>query len=98
MAEWLGATFEGDGEKELTAVAPLRFVPLMVTAVPPRVEPLVGVMLLTVGAGMTTGLIGTAAMAHRAVALAVQLMVTELPLAGLVLAADTVLKSVEELV
>ena len=23
LAEWLGATFEGDGEKELTAVAPL---------------------------------------------------------------------------
>ena len=23
LAEWLGATFEGDGEKELVAVAPL---------------------------------------------------------------------------
>ena len=23
LAEWLGATFEGDGEKELTGVAPL---------------------------------------------------------------------------
>ena len=23
LAEWLGATYEGDGEKELTAVAPL---------------------------------------------------------------------------
>ena len=23
LAEWLGATFEGDGEKEITGVAPL---------------------------------------------------------------------------
>ena len=37
----------------LTAVAAMRFVPAMVTAVPPRVLPLVGVKLLTVGGAAT---------------------------------------------
>ena len=32
-------------------VAPLRFVPVIVTLVPPRVDPLAGVRLVTVGAG-----------------------------------------------
>ena len=30
-------------------VAPIRFVPIMVTGVPPDVEPVTGVMLVTVG-------------------------------------------------
>ena len=36
-----------------TDVAPFRLVPVMVTVVPPRVEPLVGVKLVIVGAGVT---------------------------------------------
>jgi hypothetical protein len=34
----------------VTDVAPVRFVPVMVTEVPPAVEPLVGEMAVTVGA------------------------------------------------
>ncbi len=33
-----------------TAVVPAKLVPKMVTTVPPEIEPLVGVMLVTVGA------------------------------------------------
>jgi hypothetical protein len=34
----------------LTAVAPVKLVPVIVTCVPPAVEPLVGLMPVTVGA------------------------------------------------
>ena len=37
----------------LTLVAPVRFVPVIVISVPPRVEPLVGVTAVIVGAGTT---------------------------------------------
>jgi hypothetical protein len=37
----------------LTDVAPVRFVPVMTTVVPPRVEPVVGVNAVMVGAGTT---------------------------------------------
>ena len=37
----------------LTAVAPVRLVPVMVTEVPPRVVPLMGAIAVTVGAGVT---------------------------------------------
>ena len=37
----------------VTAVAPVRLVPVMVTVVPPRVVPLVGPIDVTVGAGVT---------------------------------------------
>ncbi len=37
----------------VTAVAPVRLVPVMVTLVPPRVVPLVGLIDVTVGAGVT---------------------------------------------
>ena len=37
----------------LTDVAPFRLVPVMVTVVPPSVEPLVGVNEVMVGAGTT---------------------------------------------
>ena len=37
----------------VTAVAPVRLVPVMVTAVPPRVVPVGGAMAVTVGAGVT---------------------------------------------
>ena len=37
----------------LTDVAPFRLVPVMVTVVPPSVEPLVGVNEVIVGAGAT---------------------------------------------
>ena len=36
-----------------TAVAPVKFVPVIVTAVPPSVEPEVGVRLVNVGIGIT---------------------------------------------
>ena len=38
----------------LTAVAPVKLVPVMVTEVPPAVVPAVGEMLVTVGAGNVT--------------------------------------------
>ena len=34
---------------KLTLVAPVKFVPLMVTLVPPALEPVFGLMLVTVG-------------------------------------------------
>ena len=37
----------------VTAVAPVRLVPVIVTRVPPRVVPLVGPSDVTVGAGVT---------------------------------------------
>jgi len=37
----------------VTALAPVRFVPVTVTAVPPNVDPDVGVRLVRVGAGVT---------------------------------------------
>ena len=37
----------------ITAVAPVKFVPAMVTDVPPAVVPLVGETLVTVGGGAT---------------------------------------------
>ena len=37
----------------VTLLAPVRFVPVIVIAVPPRVEPLVGVTDVIVGAGTT---------------------------------------------
>lgn len=37
----------------VTAVAPVRLVPVMVTLVPPSVEPLTGLIDVTVGAGVT---------------------------------------------
>ena len=37
----------------VTLLAPVRFVPVIVIAVPPRVEPLVGVTAVIVGAGTT---------------------------------------------
>ena len=39
-------------EPNLTSLAPVRFVPVIVTVVPPAAGPLVGSTLLTVGAGM----------------------------------------------
>ena len=36
----------------LTSLAPVRFVPVIVTVVPPAAGPLVGSILVTVGAGM----------------------------------------------
>jgi hypothetical protein len=36
----------------MTALAPVKFVPVIVTAVPPAAEPLSGESLLTAGAGM----------------------------------------------
>ena len=38
-------------DPNVTAVAPFRLVPVMVTVVPPRVVPLVGVKEVMVGAG-----------------------------------------------
>ena len=38
-------------EPNLTSLAPVRFVPVIVTVVPPAAGPLVGSTLLTVGAG-----------------------------------------------
>ena len=38
----------------VTAVAPAKFVPVMVTAVPPVVEPLLGLIAVTVGGGGNT--------------------------------------------
>ena len=38
---------------KVTVVAPLRFVPVIVTVVPPSVEPEVGEMLVIVGAVVT---------------------------------------------
>ena len=38
---------------KVTAVAPVRLLPVMVTLVPPAVVPLVGLMLVTAGAGLT---------------------------------------------
>ena len=38
----------------VTALAPVRLVPVRVTAVPPAVLPLVGLMAVTVGAGVGT--------------------------------------------
>ena len=38
---------------KVTAVAPLRWVPLMVTTVPPVVEPVAGANVVIVGAGVT---------------------------------------------
>ena len=37
----------------VTALAPVRSVPVIVTAVPPKVLPLVGLIAVTVGAGVT---------------------------------------------
>jgi hypothetical protein len=39
---------------KFTALAPLKFVPVMVTKVPPDVEPELGLKPVTVGAGGTT--------------------------------------------
>jgi hypothetical protein len=39
-----------DVAPNFTAVAPVKFVPVMVTLVPPAVGPLAGLTLLTVGA------------------------------------------------
>ena len=41
-----------DVPSKITAVAPIRFVPVMVTPVPPAVEPDVGEILITIGAGV----------------------------------------------
>ena len=39
-------------EPNLTSLAPVRFVPVIVTVVPPAAGPLVGSTWVTVGAGM----------------------------------------------
>ena len=39
-------------EPNLTSLAPVRFVPVIVTVVPPAAGPLVGETFVTVGAGM----------------------------------------------
>ena len=39
-------------EPNLTSLAPVRFVPVIVTVVPPAAGPLVGSTFVTVGAGM----------------------------------------------
>ena len=39
-------------EPNLTSLAAVRFVPVIVTAVPPAAGPLVGATFVTVGAGM----------------------------------------------
>ena len=41
-----------DAPPTVTALAPVRLVPVMVTLVPPNVLPLVGLMLPTVGVGI----------------------------------------------
>ena len=42
-------TYGAAKPSKVTAVAPIRFVPLMVTLVPPAVEPVTGVMPVNVG-------------------------------------------------
>jgi hypothetical protein len=43
---------EADVAPKLTAVAPMKFVPVIVTGVPPVAGPLDGAMLVTVGGAM----------------------------------------------